>query len=115
MQFLFPRPARRKPEQIQVHKATVYVLTRLLNSVFFMFYFREIFRLRHLTKYVGNALRVRLKKSNKIQLYADIYLLLHNSTCFGRPSCPSSGVHKTVVAACGTERTVKFKSSTFVF
>jgi len=42
-----------------------------------------------------------LKKSNKKQQYADIYLLLNYSTCFGRPSRPSSGVHKTVVAASG--------------
>ena len=34
-----------------------------------------------------------------MQLYADIYLLLNYSTCFGRPSRPSSVVHKTVVAA----------------
>ena len=44
----------------------------------------------------------RLKKSNKMQQYADICLLLNYSTCFGRPSRPSSGVHKTVVAASGT-------------
>jgi len=38
--------------------------------------------------------------------YADIYLLLNYPTCFGRPSCPSSGVHKTVVAASGTDHTI---------
>ena len=27
----------------------------------------------------------RLKKSNKVQQYADIYLLLNYSTCFGLP------------------------------
>jgi len=48
----------------------------------------------------------RLKKSKNVQQYADIYLLLNYSTCFGHPSRPSSGVHKTVVAACGTDRTV---------
>ena len=48
----------------------------------------------------------RLKKSNEMQQYADIYLLLNYSTCFGRPSRPSSGVHKTVVAASGTDHTV---------
>ena len=32
-----------------------------------------------------------LKESNKMQQYADIYLLLNYSTCFGRPSRPSSG------------------------
>ena len=41
-----------------------------------------------------------------MQLYADIYLLLNYSTCFGRPSRPSSGVHKTVVADSGTGHTV---------
>ena len=34
--------------------------------------------------------KTRLKKSNKMQQYADIYLLLNCSTCFGRPSRPSS-------------------------
>ena len=48
----------------------------------------------------------RLKTSNKMQLYADIYLLLNYSTCFGCPSHPLSGVHKTVVAASGTDRTI---------
>jgi len=46
---------------------------------------------------------ISMKKSNKMQQYADIYLLLNYSTCFGRPSRPSSGVHKTVVAASGTD------------
>jgi len=40
----------------------------------------------------------RLKQSNKMQLYAYIYLLLNYSTYFGRPSRPSSGVYKTAVA-----------------
>jgi len=40
-----------------------------------------------------------------MHLYADIYLLLNYSTCFGRPSHPSSGVHKTVVVASGTNHT----------
>ena len=41
-----------------------------------------------------------------MQVYADIYLLLNYCTCFGRPWRPSSGVHKTVVAASGTDRTI---------
>jgi len=41
-----------------------------------------------------------------MQQYADIYLLLHYSTCFGRPSRPSSGVHRTVVAASSTDRII---------
>jgi len=40
-----------------------------------------------------------------MQQYTDIYLLLNYSTCFGRPSRPSSGVHKTEVAASGTDHT----------
>jgi len=39
-----------------------------------------------------------LKKPNEMQQYANIYLLQNYSTCFERPSRPSSGVHKTVVA-----------------
>ena len=41
-----------------------------------------------------------------MQQYADIYLLLNYSTCFGCPSRPSSGVHTTVVAASGTDHTI---------
>jgi len=41
-----------------------------------------------------------------MQQYADIYLLLNYSTCFGRPSRPSSGIHKTVVATSGTDHTI---------
>jgi len=48
----------------------------------------------------------RFKKSNETLLYADIYLLLNYSTCFGRPWRPSSGVHAAVVAASGTDHTV---------
>ena len=57
-------------------------------------------------------LNSRLNKSNEMQQYADIYLLLNYSICFGRPSRPSSGVHKTVVAASGTDHTVKYKRLT---
>ena len=48
----------------------------------------------------------RLRKSNKMQQYADVYLLLNYSTCFGRPSRPLSGVHKNVVTASGTDHTI---------
>ena len=41
-----------------------------------------------------------------MQQYADIYLLLNYSTCFRSPTRPSSGVHKTVVAASGTDHTI---------
>ena len=37
-----------------------------------------------------------------MQQYAGIYLLQVHCMCFGRPSRPSSGVHKTVTAASGT-------------
>ena len=36
-----------------------------------------------------------------MEQYAGIYLLQVYSTCFGRPSRPSSGVYKTVIAASG--------------
>jgi len=42
-----------------------------------------------------------LIRSNKMQQFAGIYLLHNHSTCFGCPSHPSSGVHKTVTAASG--------------
>jgi len=38
-----------------------------------------------------------------MQQYAGIYLLQNHSTCFGCPSHPSSGEHKTATAACGTD------------
>ena len=41
-----------------------------------------------------------------MQQYANIHLLLNYSTCFGRPSRTSSGVHKTIVAASGTDHTI---------
>jgi len=41
-----------------------------------------------------------------MQQYADTYLLLNYSTCFRRPSRPSSGVHKTVVATSGTDHII---------
>ena len=59
---------------------------------------------------MGNCSVFSLKKSNEMQQYADIYLVLNYSTCFGRPSRPSSGVHKTVVAASGTDHTIWGKS-----
>jgi len=37
-----------------------------------------------------------------MQQFAGIHLLQNYSTCFGYPSHPSSGVHKTVTAASGT-------------
>jgi len=40
-----------------------------------------------------------------MQQYADIYLLLNYSTCFGHPLRQSSGVHKIVFAASGTDHT----------
>jgi len=41
-----------------------------------------------------------------MQLNADMYLLVNYSTCFGRSSYPSSGVHKTVVVASGIDHTI---------
>ena len=47
-----------------------------------------------------------LIKSNKLQQFAAIYLLQNHSSCFGCPSHPSSGVHKTVTAASGTGHSI---------
>ena len=44
-----------------------------------------------------------LIRSNNVQQYTGIYLLQNYCTCFGCPSHPSSGVHKTVTAASGTD------------
>ena len=48
----------------------------------------------------------RLKKSNEMQQYADIYLLINYSVCLGRPSRQSSWVRKTLVAASGIDHTI---------
>ena len=47
-----------------------------------------------------------LIRSNEMHQYAGIYLLRNHPTCFGCPSHPSSGVHKTVTAACGTGHSI---------
>ena len=47
-----------------------------------------------------------LIKSNKMQQYAGVYLLQNHSTCFGCPSHPSSGVHKTETAAPGAGHSI---------
>ena len=47
-----------------------------------------------------------LIRSNKIEQYVGIYLLQNYCTCFGCPSYPSSGVHKTVTAASGTGHSI---------
>ena len=59
--------------------------------------------LSHKRQMSGTTNSSRLKKSNKMQQYADIYLLLNYSTCLG---LPWSGVHTTAVGASGTDRTV---------
>jgi len=58
--------------------------------------------------------KVRLKKSSEMQKSADIYLLQNYSTYFGRPSRPSSGVHKNVVAASGTDHTRTIWGASFL-
>jgi hypothetical protein len=54
----------------------------------------------------GKDIHYILIRSNKMQQYAGIYLLQNHSTCFGSPSHPSSGVHKTVTAASGTGHSI---------
>jgi hypothetical protein len=48
---------------------------------------------------------LKLIRSNKMQ-HAGIYLLQNHSTCFGCPSHPSLGVHKTLTAASGTGHSI---------
>ena len=45
-----------------------------------------------------------LIRPNKMQQYAGIYLRQVYSTCFGRPSRPSSGAQKNLTEASGTGR-----------
>jgi len=68
----------------------------------------------HLKKKKQKWVYARLKRSNKMQQHADIYFLPNYSTCFGRPLCPSSGVHKTVAAASGTDHTIGEQASSNV-
>jgi len=76
------------------------LMKRQLLQVMSVVYDLSIYRQIHSTCYTS-----KFKKSNEIQQYTDIYLVLNYSTCFGRPSRPSSGVYKTVVAASGTGHT----------
>ena len=48
----------------------------------------------------------RFCKSNKMQHYADMCLLLNYFPCFRRPSRPTSEVHTTVFATSGTDHTI---------
>jgi len=68
---------------------------RVLETIFFYFIF-----------VVPRIVLLGGRNPTRCQQYADIYLLLNYSTCFGRPSRPSSGVHKTVVVASGTDHTI---------
>ena len=60
----------------------------------------------HGVSYQTNNHYFGLKKSNEMKQYGDIYLLLNYSVCFERPSRPSSGLHKTLVADSGTDHTI---------
>ena len=57
-------------------------------------------QIRHVFKNV-------LIRSNKMQQHAGIYLLENHSTCFGCPSDPSSGVHKTGTTASGAGHSIR--------
>jgi hypothetical protein len=62
----------------------------------------DFFQERNMSKYLvpkANFKVHKLMKSNKMEEYADTYLLQNHSTCFRCPSHPSSGVHETVTAA----------------
>jgi len=82
---------------------TVFPMCATLLQIFRFFYIRDSVQ--------SNS---RLKKSNEMLQYTDIYLLLNYYTCFGRPPRPSSGIHKTVVAASGTEHSIWERASSNV-
>ena len=81
-------------------------------SWIFLFHFYFIFdkKILHKTHVVcfyfhGSVHRDSvLIRSNKMKQYAGIYLLQVYSTCFGRPTRPSSGVQKSVTAVSSTDR-----------
>jgi len=78
-----------------------------MNEIFkLQICYTEITDLLHFKFVVPCIVILGLKNSNKMQQYVDVYLLLNYCTCFGPPSRPSSGVHKTVVTASGTDHTV---------
>ena len=67
---------------------------------------RKITRARSVRRYRLTWEDNILIRPNKMQQYAGIYLLQNHSTCFGCPSHPSSGEHKTVTAASGTGHSI---------
>ena len=84
------------------HKSDNNALSTSLRTDFFINYISyQVTR----NAYFGNTDNI-LIRSNKMQQYAGIYLLQNHSTCFGRPSHPSSGVHKTVTADSGTGHSI---------
>jgi len=59
-----------------------------------------------LNKFIPTNLGVNVKEIQRdatVRRYLFTVRLLY---MFGRPSCPSSGVHKTAVAASGTDHTI---------
>ena len=96
------------------HQALQYTIWNISHCASRCFEICEILRiLKTFTKifyicYIRDSVHrsSRLKKSSEMQQNADIYLLLNYRTCFGRPSHPLSGVHKTAVAAFGTDHTI---------
>ena len=79
------------------------------NSSFPQYYGAKIF-LHHFFIHGSVHRNSTLVRSNKMQQYAGIYLLRSYSTCFGCPSHPSSGVHKTASAAYGTGHSIWAKT-----
>jgi len=107
------RPHKHKIHQIIIVCISLFVCIRLseyidrqthcnLNTTFHILRWKQTAHIKFHIRgtFHRNAM---LKKSNEMQQYADIYVLLNYCTCFGRQLRPSSGVHKTVVAASGTD------------
>jgi len=92
---------RTENKQRKQHRNNILLLQEIpreyTNKIFIFIYFGT--RSQCITKcefYIHDSVHRDsiLIRSNKMQQYAGIYFLQVYSTCFGRPSRPSSGVQK---------------------
>ena len=69
-------------------------------------YKQRVYRPAQLTPGAKRNTTVLVEEIQQDAAVCRYLLLLNYSTYFGRPSRPSSGIHKTVVAASGTDHTI---------
>jgi len=94
--------------QVPWVKETHIYIQYLLWESKFPFVYLHIYTEHEIDFYIHGSVHRNsiLIRSNKMQQYTGVYLLQNRSTCFGCPSHPSSGEHKTVTAASGTSHSV---------